>query len=159
MIASFTKVYTRKPPLNGPSMDWEKYPKSVTLEGYSKAGKVAYVRASYWPKTKLVSVPSENIVLPEVWKEAWSRWETIRKEKEEFDARRKELVRGAPTYPLKRIMKKGVDGNDINVALTSIFGDWSIYQEPNPDYETQNLAWEAYWRLQENKYRPSYLRE
>lgn len=56
-------------------------------------------------------------------------------------------------------MKKGIDGNDVNVMLTSLFGDWSIYQEPNPLYAEQLLAWEEYWRAQDNRFRPVYLQE
>lgn len=154
-LQPFTKVYLRKPPEIEPSSHWERYPTLVTVEKYSKSGIRAYVRMSYFPRTKLVSVNAEALATQDEWRAANEKWAMVHVDKAKYDAIKSELLANAPAYPIRKIFKSGVDANDINVAMTCLFGDDSIYREPNPDYQVQLDAWDAYWMMQNSEFRPN----
>lgn len=159
-FAPFTKVYPRKPPEAEPSSHWERYPTLVTVEKYSNSGSRAYVRTSYFPRTKLVSVEAATLASQDEWIAANERWAAVRAEKERIATIKKELCANAPQYPMRRRFKAGISEetiNDSNTFLTCMFGDDGIYREPNPQYAEEELAWNTYWMQQPAAFRPSGL--
>lgn len=138
------KVTLSKPPIDDPH-DWIKeHP--IEYHVISINGSKVKIQESFYPKTKPFTVKIKNVCDAEIWHNAREKWHTERQRVKNKEEKQKEYDYLAPKFPCKTKWRSGVNLNDINVNLTSIFYDNSIYREINNEYDKEVIEWNEYWK-------------